>query len=128
MTQRRIMLVNDDDALRALVRMTLPRDSFVVLEAQNGSEALELVREQVPDLLVLDWKMPGASGEEVLGVVKAAYPDLPVIVLTAEHQPRERQIAESLGADEFLTKPFSPLQLLGTVDRLLARRPTGRSS
>lgn len=128
MSQRRIMLVDDDDSLRALVSMTLPRDHFVVVEAHDGKEALELLGEQTPDLLVLDWKMPEASGEEVLTFVKAEYPDLPVIVLTADQQPREREVAGSLGADEFLTKPFSPLQLLGTVDRLLARRSTERSS
>jgi DNA-binding response OmpR family regulator len=113
------MLVDDDESLRALLRATLPVDTFTIVEARDGQEALERLHEEEPDLLVLDWKMPERSGEEVLGIAKSVYPNLPVIVLTAEQQPRERQVAESLGADEFLTKPFSPLELLATVDRFL---------
>lgn len=73
----------------------------------------------MPDLVLLDWKMPGRSGSEVLDELKRSYPDLPVIVLTAEIQEHHRVLAESLGVDVFLTKPFSPLELLETVERLL---------
>lgn len=123
MTARRIMLVDDDDSLRALLRMTLPKDAFEIVEAQDGQEALELVEAAVPDVLVLDWKMPERSGEEVLADVKRRHPEVPVIVLTAEMDARPRSVAESLGADEFLTKPFSPLQLLDAIERLSSRAP-----
>jgi DNA-binding response OmpR family regulator len=71
---------------------------------------------------VLDWKMPGRWGSEVLDEVRSRNPDLPVIVLTVELKPQHRELAEQLGADVFLTKPFSPLELLAAVERLLSGR------
>lgn len=128
MTDRRVLLVDDDEALRSLLRMTLPTNGFEIAEAGDGAEALEHVSERLPHLVVLDWNMPERSGEEVLADLKRRHPHLPVIVLTADREPRERGIAESLGADEFLTKPFSPLQLLGVVERLLAERTANEPS
>lgn len=81
----------------------------------------------MPDLVLLDWRMPERSGAEVLAETKRRHPDLPVIVLTAEGE-RHRPEAETLGVDEFLTKPFSPLQLLDAVERLLAERPMNQAS
>lgn len=115
-----IMVVDDDEALRALLNMTLPRDGFEVVESADGQEAVDAVEAgKIPDLVLLDWRMPGLSGGEVLGYLKGNHPQVPVIVLTAEIQPRHRAEAEALGADSFLTKPFSPLQLLDAVERLL---------
>lgn len=120
MSAKTIMVVDDDEALRALLNMTLPRDEYDVVESSDGQEALDAVRAgRVPDLVLLDWRMPGLSGGDVLGYLKGNHPDVPVIVLTAEIQPRHRMEAEELGADYFLTKPFSPLQLLDAVERLL---------
>ncbi len=117
-----VMLVDDDASLRTLVRVTLPPDAFDVIEAADGLEALELLEEYVPDVVVLDWNMPGRSGGEVLAELDRRHANLAVIVLTAERQPQYRAFARSLGADEFLTKPFSPLQLLSTIERLVAHR------
>ena len=69
--------------------------------------------------MFLDWRLPGARGDDVLRGLKRVRPELPVIVLTAEHAPRERETALALGADLFLTKPFSPLELIQAVERLL---------
>jgi DNA-binding response OmpR family regulator len=113
------MIVDDDESVRALLRMTLPAEGFDVVEATGGDEALGSVRDQKPDLVLLDWKMPGQPGSHVLDELKRLDPSLPVIVLTAEIQPHHRALADSLGADAFLTKPFSPLELLETVERLL---------
>lgn len=117
---RRIMIVDDDEAVRSLLRLTLPVESFTVVEAADGEEALRLVGETIPDLILLDWKMPGLSGADVLRVVRDAADRVPVIVLTAADQQRARAEARSLGADAFLTKPFSPLQLLDLVEELLS--------
>ena len=123
MRARRVMLVDDDESLRSLVRMTLPTEGYEIVEARDGEEAIGLLAETTPDLVVLDWRMPERSGAEVLDHVKRANPEVRVIVLTAEHEPEQRAVAESLGADEFLTKPFSPLQLLGVIERLTGRVP-----
>jgi two-component system, OmpR family, response regulator len=121
-TRPLILLVDDDPSLRRLIKMTLPEEGIDVEEAEDGIEALARIEAREPDLLVLDWKMPKKSGEQVLAVVKDRHPQLPVIVLTAERQPADRAAAEQLGADAFLTKPFSPLELLGSVERLLGDR------
>ena len=119
MTPRRVLLVDDDRALRGLVRATLPEDWFEVAEAESGRDALAKAEERRPDLVVLDWRMPEGSGAEVFARLKADFPTIRVVVLTAEKQPREREAARRLGADAFLTKPFSPLRLLDVLERLV---------
>ena len=122
MTASRIMIVDDDEAVRSLLRHTLPTDEYEVTEAANGQEALHQITARAPDLILLDWQMPGMGGSSVLDAVKAAHPELPVIVITSEVQDHHRALAETLGVDVFLTKPFSPLELLATIERLLAER------
>ena len=122
MTPYRVMIVDDDGPIRGLLRMTLPAEGFEITEAVNGEQALELVSGSMPDLVLLDWTMPGRSGAEVLEDLKSRCPGLPVIVLTAETKPPHRALAEVLGADAFLTKPFSPLELLDLVEQFLPER------
>jgi len=117
---KRVLIVDDDAAIRSLLRMTLPDDAYEVAEAADGSEVPALLDQGVPDLVVLDWKMPGKHGAFVLDELKARYPALPVVVLTAEGRDTQRALAEALHADAYLTKPFSPLELLDTIERLLA--------
>ena len=103
--------------------MTLPEDGYEIDEATDGEQALALVEERIPDLVLLDWKMPGRHGSLVLDELKSRHPQLPVIVLTAEIAEHHRNLAESLKVDVFLTKPFSPLELLETIERLLGEHP-----
>ena len=123
MSLRRIMIVDDDESVRSLLRMTLPEDEYEIEEAIDGEQALTLLASRVPDLVLLDWKMPGRHGSLVLDELKRRHPKLPVIVLTAEIAEHHRSLAESLKVDVFLTKPFSPLELLETIERLLGERP-----
>jgi CheY-like chemotaxis protein len=123
---RRVLIVDDDASLRHLVRMTLPSEGFDILEAHDGADALEQIRIRVPDIVVLDWNMPERSGSAVLGELQTSHPDLPVIVLTAEHRPSHKALAGALGARTFLTKPFSPLELLATIEALLEEPPRRR--
>jgi CheY-like chemotaxis protein len=111
---RRIVLVDDDRALRGLLRATLPEDEYEVVEAGDTRAAVAEIDGDV-DLVVLDWLLPDGTGGDVLAEVKARRPDLPVIVLTAEAD------APADAADAFLTKPFSPIELLDLVERLLGR-------
>jgi CheY-like chemotaxis protein len=122
-TRHRILIADDDEVLRSLLRLTLPAEDYNVAEATNGAEALALIEAGPPDLVVLDWQMPQRSGAEVLRELRASGRRLPVLVLTAAGKPGHRRTAELLGADAFLTKPFSPLQLLAEIERLLASVP-----
>ncbi len=123
MNRLRIVLVDDDEWVRRLLRTTFSGEDYEILEAANGDDGLRLVEEQSPDLVILDWQMPGRHGSLVLDAVKARRPTLPVIVLTADQRPTQRELADSIGADAFLNKPFSPLELLSLIERLLADRP-----
>jgi two-component system phosphate regulon response regulator PhoB len=117
-----ILLADDEAHLRRLVRTTLEDLDYVILEAEDGAAALRLARERRPDLLILDWMMPGLSGLEV---AEAARRDprtagRPIILLTARSQVRDLERGRAAGVFAYLTKPFSPLELLREVERALA--------
>jgi CheY-like chemotaxis protein len=119
---RIILVCDNEDVLRALVRASLDGNGYVVAEARDGDEALTLARTVRPDLILLDVMMPGRSGFEVLAELRAD-PELaetPVVMLTARTQAADRDAAMSAGADRFLPKPFSPLQLAALVEDVLA--------
>ncbi len=111
---RRILLVDDDAALRSLLTATFPSEHFELVEAGDGEQALALAETEELDAVVLDWDLPKVTGAEVLASLKRRDPGLAVIVLTVDAH------AEAGAADAFLTKPFSPVQLLDQVDQLLS--------
>lgn len=116
------ILVCDDEApLRALVRAALEEDGYDIVEARDGEEALAAARTVRPDLILLDAMMPGRSGFEVLRELRA-HPTLAstrIVMLTARVQESDRDAASAGGADRFLAKPFSPLELARLVGELL---------
>lgn len=124
MSLRRILIVDDDASVRSLLRHTLPPEEYDVTEAEDGAAGLAQLAANPPDLMLLDWRMPGLGGSSVLDAVKHNHPNLPVVVLTSEVQDHHRALAEALGVDAFLTKPFSPIELLDTVERLLPDGPS----
>jgi DNA-binding response OmpR family regulator len=123
MSIRRIVIVDDDEWVRRLLRTTLAADDYEIREATDGEEGLRLIRETMPDLVLLDWQMPGRHGSLVLDALMEERPTLPVIVLTAEERQAQRDLAVSLGAAVYLSKPFSPRELLAAVERLLGDNP-----
>ncbi|MBI5289991.1 MAG: response regulator [Chloroflexi bacterium] len=119
-----ILLADDEESLRLLVHATVEDSGYSILEAADGESALALTLRHRPDLLVLDWMMPRLSGLEVLRTVRATAETAhtPVIMLTARSQAGDREHGEAAGANAYLTKPFSPLELLNTIERLLETR------
>jgi CheY-like chemotaxis protein len=120
--QPTILVVDDDPNNRALVRGALAHTGANFVEAADGSWALELVHSTRPDLIVLDWMMPLVSGLEVAEALRAnpATAGIPIVVLTARSADEDRAAMQALAVEAYLTKPFSPLGLLATVQRLLA--------
>ncbi len=114
------MIVEDHPTMREAMRMVLEHEGFEIREAGDGQAALAMVRERPPDLLFLDLNIPGTSGAEVLRVLKSDpdTADVRVIIVTATGE-EGRDYVLSLGADEYFTKPFSPLALLRTVEKVL---------
>lgn len=120
MSKADIMIVEDHPTMREAMRMVLEHEGFEIREAGDGHAALAMVRERPPDLLFLDLNIPGTSGAEVLRVLKSDpdTADVRVIIVTATGE-EGRDYVLSLGADEYFTKPFSPLALLRTVEKVL---------
>ena len=116
-----ILLVDDQLDLRTLVRMTLEDPALRIVEAANGQEAIDRARSLVPDLILLDWMMPGLDGLEVVETLRAedATRTIPVVMLTSRNQKSDVDRALAAGVNTHLTKPFSPLELLQAVEQVL---------
>lgn len=119
--RRTILLVDDEPHLRTLVQTTLQDPAYCILEAKDAATALEAIRRQVPDLIVLDWMMPGTSGVQLAQQLRAepATASVPIVMLTAKGQEGDRAIASAAGVAAYIVKPFSPLELFRTVRALL---------
>lgn len=115
--QKTLLIVDDEALVRELVHATLECAAYRIVEAADGEAALALARSEPPDLVLLDWMMPGRDGISVLRALRAdpATADIPVVVLTARGQDEDRRIAMDAGSSLFLNKPFSPLELRGFV-------------
>lgn len=122
-TPRRILVVEDDPAIRAGVRDALRLAGHVPLEAADGEEGLRVALENEVDLVLLDVVMPKQDGIQVLAKIRRERPTLPVIMLTARGTEADRVRGLSTGADDYVVKPFSLRELLARVDAVLRRSP-----
>jgi two-component system phosphate regulon response regulator PhoB len=118
-----ILVVEDDDALTTLLTYNLEREGYRVLTAGDGEDALLLIEEQSPDLVLLDWMMPKVSGIEFCRRVRAQSEtrNLPIIMLTARGEEEDRIRGLDTGADDYISKPFSMSELLARVRAVLRR-------
>jgi len=119
----KLLIADDLVPIRQMVRITLSTQGWTILEAKNGTEALEVARTQKPSLILLDVDMgPGPNGFEVCKTIKAdpATKDIPVVMLTAHESDSDRAIGFAAGATQYLTKPFGPLELIDTIRGILA--------
>lgn len=120
MAGNKILIVDDEKSIRNLVRSYLEADAFDVLEGENGEEAVTLVRNQSPDLVVLDVGMPVLDGIEALRQIRS-FSNVYVVMLTARAEEVDKLIGLSVGADDYLTKPFSPRELVARIKAVLRR-------
>jgi DNA-binding response OmpR family regulator len=120
----RILIIDDDAVVRQVARAALERDGYIVHCAGDGAEGLALTASRAPALIVLDLGLPDIAGENVLQEVRRRS-EVPIIVLSAKGRLEERVKGLGLGADDYLPKPFSPLELVARVKALL-RRANGR--
>ena len=118
--QRRILLVDDEPRILDSVRMNLELEGFEVYEANSGAEALDKLRDVLPDLVVLDVMMPGLDGFETLRELRR-FSTVPVIMLTVKADERDVSRGLELGADDYVAKPFSQLVLLARIKAVLRR-------
>jgi two-component system alkaline phosphatase synthesis response regulator PhoP len=125
MAGKRVLVVDDDAKTVELVKLYLNRDGYRVFTAYDGMEALRLAQEGHPDLIVLDLMLPGISGLEVCQTIRADS-DVPIIMLTAKATDQDKLNGLDMGADDYVTKPFSPRELAARVRAVLRRLPGER--
>lgn len=120
---RRILVVDDEERMVRFIRLNLEQDGFRVTEAYRGSQAVDKLRSALPDLVLLDVMMPDMDGFEVLRIIREIS-STPVIMLTAKGEEDDRVRGLELGADDYVTKPFSPRELVSRVRAVLRRTET----
>jgi DNA-binding response OmpR family regulator len=125
MANKKVLVVDDDIKTVELVKLYLERDGYRVLTAYNGVEALRLARESHPDLIVLDLMLPGIDGLDVCRTIRNES-DVPIIMLTARTTDEDKLTGLGLGADDYVSKPFSPRELAARVRAVLRRLPGER--
>jgi DNA-binding response OmpR family regulator len=123
---KHVVLVEDEVNIAEAIRFLLSNDGWRVQTIANGASAVEVIRNASPDLVMLDVMLPGKSGFEILEELRAdpALTDLPVLMLTARGQSRDREMAEKAGVSKFMTKPFSNAEMLDAVRALSATTDT----
>ncbi|WP_372574548.1 response regulator transcription factor [Ruegeria jejuensis] len=120
---RRVLLIEDEPNITEAIRFLLSREGWQVDTHADGSDAVDVITSAAPDLLILDVMLPGKSGMDILKEVRAldGMQDLPVLMLTARGQARDRDMAEKAGVSRFMTKPFSNAEVLTAVRDLHAQ-------
>lgn len=118
--RRRILVVDDEERMVRFIRLNLEHDGYLVSEAFNGKQAIQKLREALPDLILLDVMMPDLDGFEVLEMVREIS-NVPIIMLTAKGEEDDRIKGLEKGADDYVTKPFSPRELVSRVKAVLRR-------
>lgn len=120
---RRVLLIEDEPNIIEAIRFLLTREGWQVDTHSEGTGAVEAVARLTPDLVILDMMLPGRSGMEILRDLRAlpAFETLPVLMLTARGQARDRDLAEAAGVSRFMTKPFANVEVLSAVRDLLAQ-------
>ncbi len=117
---RLILVVDDEPRMRRFIHMNLDLEGYRVIEAENGYEAVNRVREDLPDLVLLDVMMPEMDGFEALRIIRQTS-NVPVIMLTVKGEEEDRVQGLELGADDYVTKPFSPRELASRIKAVLRR-------
>ncbi|MBC8588742.1 response regulator transcription factor [Paratissierella segnis] len=116
-----VLIVEDEDSIRKFVKINLDRAGFIVKEASTGEEGIDIARQGEIDIVVLDIMMPGIDGYEVCKILRKEFPDIGIIMLTAKSQDIDKIMGLEYGTDDYLTKPFNPMELVLRV-KSLARR------
>jgi len=124
---QRILVVDDEPNIVQLVSMYLARENYTVITAGDGQKALDIVKTQKPDLVVLDVMLPSLDGLEVCRCLRAEGNAVPIIMVTARDDDIDKIIGLELGADDYLTKPFNPRELVARIRAVKARFIGGRT-
>ncbi len=119
----KILIIEDEKAVREMLCFTLKNNGFEILEAEDSNSALDTLRENEINLILLDWMLPGKQGIEISNIIRSSseIKDIPIIMLTAKSDESDKVLGLESGADDYITKPFSPKELVARIKALLRR-------
>lgn len=120
-----VLLVEDEDSIRKFIKINLERNGFSVLEADSGEKGLEIARKENIAVVVLDIMLPGIDGFEVCKLLREDYPNIGIIMLTAKSQDIDKIMGLEYGTDDYMIKPFNPMELVLRVKSLMRRLDNG---
>jgi len=120
----KILIVEDENSIRTFVKINMVANKFSVIEAESGEEALEKIKADPPDIAILDVMLPGIDGFKVCEIIRKEHKKIGIIMLTAKSQDMDKIIGLEFGADDYMTKPFNPLELVARTKALLRRVKT----
>jgi DNA-binding response OmpR family regulator len=126
-TMTHVLLVDDEEALRASLSYALIKEGYKVTTAADGQSALKLFHKEVPDVIILDLMLPGIDGMELCWRIRA-FSKVPILMLTAKDQPIDKVWGLEAGADDYITKPFNTRELLARIKAVLRGRASGQNS
>lgn len=118
---KKILIVEDEENIRGFLKINLKRNGFEVIEVDNGEKALELTTKEKPDIIILDVMLPGIDGFQVCKKIRENQSNIGIIMLTAKGQDMDKIIGLEYGADDYIVKPFNPMELLLRVKAILRR-------
>lgn len=122
-----ILIAEDDGDIRGLLRLYLESEGYRVLEAEDGAKALALAREEAPDMAILDVMMPELNGYELTRALRK-FSDIPILILSAKSQDSDKILGLNLGADDYIAKPFNPVEIVARVKAQLRRASRDNST
>ena len=117
----KILLVEDEESIRKFIKINLERNDFIVREADSGEKGIDIARSENIDVVVLDIMLPGIDGFEVCKILRQEYPSIGIIMLTAKSQDMDKIMGLEYGTDDYMVKPFNPMELVLRVKSLIRR-------
>ncbi len=117
----KVLIIEDEENIRKFIKINLERNNFEVIETGTGEEAIRILSENEVDVMLLDVMLPGIDGFKVCSSVREKYPDMAIIMLTAKGQDMDKVMGLEIGADDYVVKPFNPLELMARIRTILRR-------
>ena len=129
-TKKTILVVEDDKSLLPMITYNIEKNGFLVKSATNGEDALLLIKEEIPSLAIFDWMIPEPNGLELCKILrrKQETSNLPIIMLTAREEEEDRIRGMEYGADDYISKPFSPAELIARIKALIRRSTSSQNN
>lgn len=124
---KKILIVEDEENIRGFIKINLSRNGFSVVEAENGEDGLEMVEKEKPEIVILDLMLPGIDGFEACREIRKKFDNIGIIMLTAKGQDMDKIMGFEYGADDYIVKPFNPMELLLRINALLRRISVGNN-